>query len=139
MDRVPDVARMTRVIVCGGRNFRSPAQVWRKLDELHGEYGFTALMQGGATGADAFASEWAKSKPVVHRYVCHAEWEKHGNAAGPLRNARMLDWKPDMVVAFAGGKGTANMVKQAREAGVRVIEVQSVVDRTASDPGKASA
>jgi hypothetical protein len=31
--------------------------------------------------------------------------------------------KPDLVVAFPGGTGTANMVKQARAAGVEVLEV----------------
>jgi hypothetical protein len=31
--------------------------------------------------------------------------------------------KPDLVVAFPGGRGTANMVKQARAAGVAVMEV----------------
>lgn len=36
----------------------------------------------------------------------------------------MLDLaKPDVVVAFKGGRGTADMVRRAREAGVKVIEV----------------
>lgn len=109
-----------KVIVCGGRNFRSPAQVWKELDRLHAEFGFTALMQGGATGVDGFAREWAARKPEVHRYVCKAEWDKYGKAAGPKRNARMLEWKPDLVIAFPGGPGTANMVAQATEAGVKV-------------------
>jgi hypothetical protein len=36
------------------------------------------LMQGGATGADQFAMEWAATKPEIKRYVCHADWETHG-------------------------------------------------------------
>jgi hypothetical protein len=37
----------------------------------------------------------------------------------------MLDeGKPDLVLAFPGGRGTANMMRQARERGVRVVEVQ---------------
>jgi predicted Rossmann-fold nucleotide-binding protein len=112
-----------KVIVCGSRDFRSPAQVWRELDRLHAEHKFTALMQGGATGVDGFAREWAARKPEVHRYVCHAEWDKFGKAAGPKRNARMLEWKPDLVIAFPGGKGTTNMVEQAEAAGVRVLRV----------------
>jgi UDP-N-acetylmuramoylalanine-D-glutamate ligase len=36
----------------------------------------------------------------------------------------MLDvGKPDLVVAFPGGRGTADMVRRAKEAGVEVIEV----------------
>lgn len=79
------------------------------------------MIQGGALGADKFAAEWARSKPELQRYVCRAEWDKYGKKAGPMRNARMLEWKPDLVVAFAGGVGTENMVKQAEQAGVKVI------------------
>lgn len=112
-----------RVLVCGGRDFCNYAFIWGRLDKLHAETPFTAMIQGGATGADTIANEWAATKPI-ERYTCKADWEKHGRAAGPMRNARMLEWKPDLVVAFPGGRGTANMVRQAREAGVKVIEVE---------------
>ena len=36
----------------------------------------------------------------------------------------LMEGKPDLVVAFPGGAGTANMIKQARKAGVEVIEVK---------------
>lgn len=43
---------------------------------------------------------------------------------GPIRNSKMLlDGKPTLVVAFAGRRGTADMVQKARAAGVEVIEV----------------
>lgn len=109
-----------KVIVCGGRNFRSPAQVFSELEYMHGIYKFTALMQGGATGVDTMARDWAAKHPEIERYVCAADWKAHGRAAGPIRNAKMLEWKPDMVIAFAGGPGTANMVAQAKAAGVTV-------------------
>ncbi len=112
-----------KVIVCGGRDFQSPAQVWQGLDRLHEATPITQLMQGGATGVDTFAKEWAVKHPGIQRFVCRADWDKHGRAAGPIRNARMLEWGPDAVVAFPGGRGTANMVKQATEAGVRVIHL----------------
>jgi predicted Rossmann-fold nucleotide-binding protein len=117
-----------KVLVCGGRNFRSPAQVWRALDDLHARHGFTALMQGGASGADAMARDWATTKPAIQRFVCRADWDKHGRAAGPIRNARMLEWQPDMVVAFPGGRGTENMVAQAERAGVTVHRVDITLD-----------
>lgn len=113
-----------RVLVCGSRKFRSPAQVFRKLESLHEQHKFTALIQGGATGVDSFAREWAATHPEIQRYVCKADWDKYGKAAGPIRNGRMLEWKPDLVVAFPGGRGTADMVRQAREAGVEVMEIK---------------
>lgn len=111
------------MLVCGGRNFRSPAEFYREMDRLHERFGFTHIMHGGASGVDTFASEWAATKPGIERYVCRPDWEKHGRAAGPMRNARMLEWKPDVVIAFPGGRGTADMVRKARAAGVDVIEV----------------
>jgi len=114
-----------KVVVCGGRNFRSPAQVWRELELQHAELHITDLMQGGCpTGVDKFARDWAATRPhEIRRWVCKADWDKHGRAAGPIRNSRMVEWKPDVVIAFPGGAGTANMVKQAEAAGIPVRRV----------------
>jgi len=110
-----------KVIVCGGRNFRSPAQVFDQLERLHKVFGFTELMQGGAAGVDTMARDWATTHPEIKRYVCRADWKTHGRAAGPIRNAKMLEWKPDLVIAFPGGPGTSNMVSQARAASVKTL------------------
>jgi len=111
-----------KVIVSGGRNFRDRAFLFREMDRLHAERGFTELMQGGADGADALARIWALTHPEIIRRVCRAEWKRYGLAAGPIRNGRMLEWPPDLVVGFPGGDGTADMLAQARRAGVEVIE-----------------
>ena len=34
----------------------------------------------------------------------------------------LVNFKPDMVVAFPGGRGTQDMLRKAREMGVKVIE-----------------
>jgi len=82
------------------------------------------VIQGGAKGADRMAREWCCRQPEIQMINEPADWKMHGRAAGPIRNKRMLDeYEPDMVLAFPGGAGTANMVKQARAAGVKVIEV----------------
>jgi hypothetical protein len=112
-----------RVLVCGGRDFTNRAFVWSALARLHAATPFAAIIQGGAAGADALAAEWARTKPKIERYVCKADWATYGRSAGAKRNARMLEWKPDFVVAFPGGKGTANMVAQATAAGIQVLEI----------------
>lgn len=104
-----------RVIVCGGRNFEGVGQVFRALDEFHEKDRIVALMHGGATGVDDFARRWAHANGI-RTWTRRADWEKHGRAAGPIRNARMLEWLPDCVIAFPGGRGTADMVQQARKA-----------------------
>jgi hypothetical protein len=53
-----------------------------------------------------------------------ADWGQYGAPAGPIRNKTMLtQGRPDVVLAFPGGTGTADMKRQARRAGVRVVEV----------------
>jgi len=111
-----------RVLVCGGRDFQNAAWLNRTLDSIHAETPVSELMQGGAKGADTLARDWAASKGIT-RWVCRADWERDGKAAGPIRNQRMLEWRPDLVIAFPGGRGTADMVRRAKAAGVRVVEV----------------
>src|SRR5712664_925796 len=110
-----------RVLVCGDRRWSDRAAIERELNELPFD---ATIIHGGATGADTLAGEIATDwqMPVV---VFPAEWEKHGKAAGPIRNSRMLaEGKPDRVLAFhkflPGSKGTADMVRKAKAAGVPV-------------------
>jgi predicted Rossmann-fold nucleotide-binding protein len=49
-----------------------------------------------------------------------ADWTKHGKSAGFVRNKQMLEeGKPDVVIAFPGGTGTAMMIKLVEEANKR--------------------
>jgi hypothetical protein len=114
-----------RVIVCGGRDFTRRVLLFKTMEDLHAQHRFAAFMQGGQRGADAIARDWARTHPEIERFACKADWGKHGNAAGPIRNTRMLEWHPDLVVAFpTGGPGTADMMRKARAAGVTVIEIK---------------
>lgn len=113
-----------RVLVCGGRYFRDFGRVRAHLDALHDAHGFSILIHGGATGADKLAGRWADeaSDPIVGVVIYPAQWARRGRMAGPVRNIFMLrDSRPDLVVAFKGGAGTAGMIDLAEEAGVRVV------------------
>jgi hypothetical protein len=80
------------------------------------------IIEGGAKGADRLAREWAIERGVTYT-TFKADWGKYRAAAGSLRNTAMLDMgRPSMVLAFPGGKGTANMVKQAQARGVLVVK-----------------
>lgn len=124
-----------KVLVCGGRDYDNHDAFQRAMLEHVGKRSqYYAeddnwlpsdihIIAGGAGGADTMAIDWA----VVNwcgftEYP--ADWKTHGKAAGPIRNQQMLDeGRPDLVVAFPGGRGTADMVARARKAGVEVIEV----------------
>jgi hypothetical protein len=113
-----------RVLVCGGRGFKDRALMTRTMTSLCPSP--TLVIHGGATGADALADEWARWWDIP-RAVHHADWHGLGKAAGPTRNQLMLDQeKPELVVAFPGGRGTTDMVRRAEKAGVRVMRVAFV-------------
>ncbi len=113
-----------RVLVCGGRNFYNKALLKKTLDELHAKTPITCLIQGGADGADFLAKHWATAYGGMKQEEHKADWAL-GRGAGPLRNAVMLKaGRPDLVVAFKGGDGTADMVRKAKAAGVKVMEIK---------------
>ena len=125
-----------RVAVTGGRKYSDAARVAWALNELGP---IEVLIEGGATGADRLASNWAidRGYPVATykaawRDLTHPKakirYRQNGNpydaAAGFRRNQQMIDeGRPDVLVAFPGGNGTADMVDRARKAGVHVIVV----------------
>lgn len=117
------VGVLMRVLVTGGRNFSDRTLLINTLDSLHANHAFTVLMHGDANGADRLSGEWAASKGI--RIEAHpADWKKHGRAAGPIRNSQMLDEQPELVIAFPGGKGTADMIRKAKQTGLKVIIVE---------------
>lgn len=114
-----------RVLVCGGRDFNDFEWLNEVLTWFAGENGVDLIIHGAARGADSLAGEWAQLANIpVKAYP--ADWQKHGKAAGHIRNALMIsDGKPDYVIAFPGGRGTANMIEQARKAGIGVMECET--------------
>lgn len=120
-----------RVLVCGGRDFTDRELFNSTLDKINKETPITSIIHGNAKGADVMSWSWILMNnhgrvgdAQLECLAFNADWNKHGKAAGYIRNKQMLDdGKPDLVIAFPGGKGTANMVKLAKEAGVEVKEI----------------
>lgn len=113
-----------RIVVCGGRTFDDWEALKAVLDALHAFEAITEVIEGGAAGADMLARLWAEWEHDIPVTTVLAEWKKYGPKAGPLRNVRMAEMKPDLVVAFPGGQGTQNMIMQARTRGIQVSEVK---------------
>lgn len=110
---------MKTIVVTGGREYSDKTKVKEVLDLIRPDF----IVQGGATGADQLAKEWADANGIK----CHteeAEWTKYGKPAGHIRNAKMLDDNPTaIVVAFPGNKGTANCIKNAKDRLMIVLKV----------------
>ena len=109
-----------RVVVCGGHDYSDSFRLFAEMNALHKRHRFSAVITGGGHGADRIAYDWARVHGLATE-VFRAEWERDGKDAAFLRNQRIIDeGKPHLVVAFPGGKGTADMVQRAKEAGIRV-------------------
>ena len=130
-----------KILVCGGRGYVDFAKVFNTLDQYQDRHGPLTIIQGAAkTGADKWAREWTYRQSKVTLIDVPATWSDlshpvrrikrradgvlYDAAAEPRRNAEMLDEKPDIVLAFPGGKGTADMTKRAKAAGIPVIAIE---------------
>jgi len=103
-------------LICGGRDFTDQAMFDDAMNRLIEMWGLPArIVHGAATGADAMADRWGRHY-VIDVVRVPAEWEQHGLFAGPKRNWQMLtEYKPQRVIGFPGGKGTASMIVMAKK------------------------
>jgi hypothetical protein len=108
------------ILVCGGRKYYDYSRVAEVLDAYVDKDDI--IIQGGASGADSLAHEWCDDTDMPCATI-HAPWDSMGKQAGIIRNEWMLRLKPDKVLAFPGGRGTAHMIRIAKEQGVEVIEI----------------
>lgn len=118
-----------RILVCGGRAYNDRTAVAWELSRLSMQHDDLIIICGydpddeRFQGADQLAFEWARAHGVP-AFPFPAPWTKRGRSAGPFRNQRMLDCgRPTKVVAFPGGRGTADMTRRAHDARLSVLEV----------------
>ncbi|MFW5916730.1 MAG: DUF2493 domain-containing protein [Bacteroidota bacterium] len=117
---------MALVCVTGGREFHEVKLIWYTLDVFHKQIGIDNLISGMARGTDSIAVEWAKAREIIYTpkwpdYKKYQPWE------APLkRNIAMCKMKPDWLIEFPGGTGTAHMVRSAHKYGIEVINYKQV-------------
>ena len=119
-----------RVLVTGGRDYPDRQAVFLRLATCRQEAvrnGLKLIVIHGdcPTGADHWAALWCRREDIDERRY-RAQWNLYGRSAGPRRNQRMLDEEqPDLVLAFPGGRGTADLVRRAATAGVLVAHLDA--------------
>lgn len=111
------------VIIAGSRRFTN----YRLLCETlaPNAASVTAVLTGGASGADQLGATWART----HQVPCHrfpAEWQRLGTAAGSYRNRQMAQ-AGDILVAFWDGvsHGTAHLIQCMRQLGKPVVVIRT--------------
>lgn len=121
-----------RVIIAGTRNFSNYELLKEKCDNILStkrKDSNIVIVSGTAKGADRLGERYARERGFLLRRF-HADWDKDGNKAGPIRNAKMAD-NADALIAFWDGtsRGTAHMIMTAKEKGLatRVINYKIAV------------
>ena len=112
-------------VVCGGREYTDKKFMFNILDDFL----LDTIIHGDARGADSLCSEYCKNHNIKEVSVS-TKWKeyKSGNhwikqkTAGLEANTKMLDIKPDIVIAFPGGRGTRETLRKAKSRSIRVIQ-----------------
>jgi SLOG family YspA-like protein len=116
------------LIACGDRCWTDRTLIRRKLARLPRSI---VVIEGEARGADTIARQEAE-RLGLRVIPVSAQWHQYGRAAGPIRNRAMLEklfeltTAPDQRAVWAfhndlgASRGTADMVRIAEHAGVRV-------------------
>ncbi|MBQ8103825.1 MAG: DUF2493 domain-containing protein [Afipia sp.] len=112
-----------RLLVCGGRHFEDAEMVHHELTALHWRKPISVVVHGSIAGVGIIAEAWARRHGIaVVRDP--PNWEFYGRKAEGLRSDFMLtDSRPDFVVAFPGGRHTADLVQRAINVGLAVLAI----------------
>jgi hypothetical protein len=107
-----------KVIIAGGRDFNDYLLLLHAV--VKANFDITEVVSGGAKGADALGELFARDMDIPLA-LFPADWDKHGRAAGPIRNGEMAGYA-DALIAMWDGKssGTRNMINQAKDRGLKV-------------------
>lgn len=120
-----------RILCCGDREWKDKKKIRRVLQSIKlcllvlYDKDISCIIEGECKGADLL-SRSAGEELGIEIISFPANWNKFGNAAGPIRNTQMLkEGKPDFVIAFhsniSSSKGTRNMLNQAESKGIPTL------------------
>jgi hypothetical protein len=115
-----------RCIIAGGREIEDDEVLMEALAACPFTNQITEVVSGCARGVDTLGSRWAYFKNIPVKRM-PARWEKYGKAAGPIRNAEMVEYAASCpqggaLIAIPGkGKGTWNTITLAETRGLTVF------------------
>jgi hypothetical protein len=115
-----------KVIIAGSRDITDMAVLlaalgaspWADSDDcLLYDGAMTEVVSGTARGVDTLAIEWA----VINWFPWKefpADWERHGKAAGYIRNRQMAEYADALLAIWDGkSRGTKNMIETMEKLG----------------------
>lgn len=102
-----------KVAVTGGRHqdkIKVLVDGFYVFEKEHGT--ITEMILGDASGTDALAKQLCQLAEIPF-IIEKANWKLYSRSAGPIRNRKMLDHRPEWLIAFPGGTGTRDCINQA--------------------------
>ena len=117
-----------KVIIAGSRTIDDVRLVQNVV--IDASFHISEVVSGCARGIDQCGEKLAKKWGVPVKKFS-ADWNKHGRAAGPIRNAQMAEYADALIAIWDGSsRGTLNMIQEARREGLDVY-----IHRTDCDGG----
>lgn len=99
--------------------------MFKDLSRIREKHPDMEVWSGTSDGAEQLAYEYALFFDIDYRGFA-SNWIENGMPDGHGRHQRILDLKPDLVVAFPGGKDTADCVERAKRAGIALWDRRTV-------------
>lgn len=112
-----------KTIIAGSRTFFDTPALLEAI-RLSG-FTITEVVSGTCKGVDKLGEAWAKANGIPIKEF-KPDWDRHGLAAGPIRNREMAKYADALIALWDGkSKGTKNMIEEARERGLKVYVHQT--------------
>ena len=121
-----------KLIIAGSRTI-NPSSTFLEACISEAHLRPTEIISGGAPGVDASAKALTEQRFTMTYYSLAlkdkytefpANWNKHGKAAGPIRNIAMAEYGDALLLIWDGeSRGSKNMKETMLELGKPVYEV----------------
>ena len=112
-----------RVIIAGGRDLLYGYEPIVAQAIKDSGFDITEIVCGGAKGIDSIGAAYGDFNKIPVKYF-HADWNKHGKAAGPIRNLEMAENADALILVWDGkSAGSSNMKTHAIYHGLKIHEV----------------
>lgn len=110
-----------KLIIAGCRDMDDAGIVHEAILESNFGPQVTEVVSGGAQGVDSCGESLAELSGLPVK-VFRADWNKHGKAAGPIRNREMAKYADALVAVWDGqSSGTKNMIDEMKALGKPVF------------------
>jgi hypothetical protein len=115
---------MRKIIIAGGRDFLDRDLLFKTVTDFIDSDDLVQIVSGCAPGADTLGLDYAAACGYeVKKFP--ADWDKHGKAAGPIRNRQMAEYADECIVFWDGkSRGTKSMIDEAMARKLRLTIVE---------------